>query len=886
MRRLRLVSITATLAGVIPGCTDDAAGSAADDADPTGGIDPTAGDDMAGSESVDESGDDDDDATGFGSGEGGSGGDGSCEDGFQSGMETDVDCGGPDCGPCEPPANCEEDSDCTTMVCTDGECQVPTCYDDIQNGNESGVDCGGGCPTPCLPGAGPCDEDWECDDDEFCMEGDCVPSSCRNEIIDSGETDVDCGGPDCPACDDGAECVFDAHCESLVCEDGVCLEPTCEDGETNGDETDEDCGGPDCDPCPNGATCAEDDDCVSGACVDDSCTAPSCDDDIQNQDETDVDCGGLLCDPCEDDAECVEADDCESGVCDVEMGVCLAPTCEDGVHNGDETDADCGNSCGMNTCEVDESCDDDTDCVEEVCEFTVCSAPDCLDGVQNGDETGIDCGEASGCGACPDDEGCLAGIDCESGVCDVGLGVCLEATCMDDVLNGDETDTDCGNSCGATCIPGEICDSPGDCTTGVCDIGECADAACDDDVLNGDEVDVDCGGTCPQPCTIDDETTVNTETDDYQTSPAMAVAPDGSFWVVVWTSTGTGGDGQDGEGGGIFGQMYDDAGPLGGEFLVNSTTDGNQTFADVAAYNNGFVVVWQSDGDLDGDLTGVFAQRYDAAGIPLGGEDGINETTDGAQRRPSVAMSNTGDYVVCWDGQDVDFDAFCRRFAADGTALAGEVMINAGNTASDQLPVVARRPAGDYVVVWQTSNGVDGEGVGVFMRGFADDGSETIAQDQVNSVTDGDQSEPTVAMANGGDFVVSWTGDGIDSGGTGIAMQRFDSNGTPQGGEVPVNTTEGGSQQRSAIGMAGDGAYVVVWQTPQDGDTTGIFGQRYQANGVEIGEEFIVNPTVSERQEDPDVGVRLGSEIISVWTYGDELFTTSNIQTVRYDGGL
>lgn len=41
--------------------------------------------------------------------------------------------------------------------------------------------------------------------------------------------------------------------------------------------------------------------------------------------------------------------------------------------------------------------------------------------------------------------------------------------CMDGMQGGDETDVDCGNSCGATCEGGEGCDDGADCVSGTCD---------------------------------------------------------------------------------------------------------------------------------------------------------------------------------------------------------------------------------------------------------------------------------------------------------------------------------------------------------------------------------------------------------------------------------
>jgi len=59
---------------------------------------------------------------------GGGGNTPTCNDGIQNGQETGVDCGGPDCQPCQ---------------------TVPTCNDGVQNGQETGVDCGGPDCQPC-----------------------------------------------------------------------------------------------------------------------------------------------------------------------------------------------------------------------------------------------------------------------------------------------------------------------------------------------------------------------------------------------------------------------------------------------------------------------------------------------------------------------------------------------------------------------------------------------------------------------------------------------------------------------------------------------------------------------------------------------------------------
>jgi LruC domain-containing protein len=53
------------------------------------------------------------------------------------------------------------------------------------------------------------------------------------------------------------------------------------------------------------------------------------------------------------------------------VGQCLMPACDDGVHNGTETDVDCGGGCGL--CELGQACGANTDCASARCHYNVCS---------------------------------------------------------------------------------------------------------------------------------------------------------------------------------------------------------------------------------------------------------------------------------------------------------------------------------------------------------------------------------------------------------------------------------------------------------------------------------------------------------------------------------
>ena len=130
----------------------------------------------------------------------------------------------------------------------------------------------------------------------------------------------------------------------------------------------------------------------------------------------------------------------------------------------------------------------------------------------------------------------------------------------------------------------------------------------------------------------------------------------------------------------VFGRLYDSSGPTSSQFQVNTYTTGEQYNPSVAIDPSGkFVVVWQSFPNQDGDFTGVFGQRFDATGAKVGTEFQVNTYTTGLQDYPDVAMDGSGRFVVVWQSDKEDGNAlgvFGRRYAADGTPLSGEFLVN------------------------------------------------------------------------------------------------------------------------------------------------------------------------------------------------------------------
>ncbi len=126
-----------------------------------------------------------------------------------------------------------------------------------------------------------------CNPDQVCHNGKCVcpgskPNECNDKCVNFKNDEKNCG-----SC--GNACNPEEVCSNGKCVSGTSSKKaTCTDGKKNGNETDVDCGGPICPACADGKTCKNGTDCSSGVCAVGFCQAPSCVDQVKNEGETGV----------------------------------------------------------------------------------------------------------------------------------------------------------------------------------------------------------------------------------------------------------------------------------------------------------------------------------------------------------------------------------------------------------------------------------------------------------------------------------------------------------------------------------------------------------------------------------------------------------------------
>ena len=131
------------------------------------------------------------------------------------------------------------------------------------------------------------------------------------------------------------------------------------------------------------------------------------------------------------------------------------------------------------------------------CDGSVCVPLHCVNDLLDGGETDYDCGGGA-CRPCPPGHHCAMDADCRDGICTMGF--CKAPTCSDGVHNDAETGIDCGAPSCPRCGPGQGCRTAADCASGVCWAGACEAPTCYDGVRNDNEAGVDCGPACQNSC--------------------------------------------------------------------------------------------------------------------------------------------------------------------------------------------------------------------------------------------------------------------------------------------------------------------------------------------------------------------------------------------------
>ena len=320
-----------------------------------------------------------------------------------------------------------------------------------------------------------------------------------------------------------------------------------------------------------------------------------------------------------------------------------------------------------------------------------------------------------------------------------------------------------------------------------------------------------------------------------------------------------------------------------GEFKVKSNTDNDQTNPSLASLNNGgFVVTWDTNTD-----NYSWAKCFDSIGNSSGADLQVNTYTTGSVYGANATTLSNGGFIVTWNSSDQDgprmsyqgannWGVFAQRFDASGNSNGAEFQVNTYTTASQAGAKATTLSNGGFVITW-TSDAQDGDSSGIFAQRYDGSGNPYGAEFQVNTYTTSDQRLPVTAALSNGGFVITWSSYGQDGDSSGIFAQRYDGSGNPDGAEFQVNAYTTGSQAGSSIAALNNGDFVVTWNS-----NTSIFAQHYDASGNSKGAEFQVNTPFTSAYNATATALNNGGFVLT-WTLSKPN-NKSSIFAQRYDG--
>jgi hypothetical protein len=195
--------------------------------------------------------------------------------------------------------------------------------------------------------------------------------------------------------------------------------------------------------------------------------------------------------------------------------------------------------------------------------------------------------------------------------------------------------------------------------------------------------------------------------------------------------------------------------------------------------------------------------------------------------------------------------------------------------------VVASDPSGAYVVVWVVyGQGTDTATQGNIMAQRYDRfGVAQGSPISVNSYTTGSQIQPDVAMDGYGNFLVTWSGPGLNSSGnavSGIFAREFDAAGDPMptgvfevDQPIAVSPPTPTAVSQPSVSMDPMGDFVVAWtSTGANVAQDGIFARIYTPAGTPLNNEnqfAVAAGTNNSVVQSPDVAMSGSGAFAVVW---------------------
>ncbi len=351
---------------------------------------------------------------------------------------------------------------------------------------------------------------------------------------------------------------------------------------------------------------------------------------------------------------------------------------------------------------------------------------------------------------------------------------------------------------------------------------------------------------------------VNTYIFNEQEDPAIAVYPNGSF-VVVWSSW-------QGMGlWGIYGQRYYSNGTkLGGEFEIEDVASEWDQHPDIAINpaTNDFVVVWDTTDPFP--YQHIYMKIFNSDGTPKTSSIMVNTYTTSYQDEPAVACSSNGNIVVAWNSWEQDgsyYGVYGQRFDSNGNPLGSEFRVNTFTDSWQAFPDVVCLSNDRFIIVWM-SYSIDA----IFGQKYFSNGNTWGSEFRVSSTNGWYEQNPSIARDASNNFIVVWKSTARSSGEEGIYFQRYFASGSVMGSETMVVAAPNSEWAETDVVCTSDDDYLITWDANnQETGDWDVYLQKLGSDGIKIGETLRVSENYTNDQKHSKIGIDSNDKFVAVW---------------------
>jgi hypothetical protein len=325
--------------------------------------------------------------------------------------------------------------------------------------------------------------------------------------------------------------------------------------------------------------------------------------------------------------------------------------------------------------------------------------------------------------------------------------------------------------------------------------------------------------------------------------PSLAIAPDGTPYVVWEDYSGGGGE--------IYvrrwnGSSWEEVGAGSASGGGISNNGGTSEFPSLAIAPDGTPYVAWNDSSYSDWPSEIYVRRWNGSSweeVGVGSASGEGISNSDSSYNPSLAIASDGTPYVAWHNMTgPHWEIYVRRWNGSsweevgaGSATGGGISNNGGTSRN---PSVAVTPDGTPYIAWHDSSDGDYE---IYVRRWNGSSWEEVGAGSASgggiSNNSGNSYYPSMAIAPDGRSYVAW--EDWSDGNWEIYVRRWNGSsweevgaGSASGGGISNN---GGTSQWPSVGVAPDGRPYVAWQDDSGGNFE-IYVRHWNGNSwAEVG---------------------------------------------------